>query len=568
MKKNQTRSIVFLFLLPLFILSILCGSVMAEPELVLSKSVNLAGASAGDQLTYTLTVENQGDENATGIWLNDTLPASAQYHSSTDGAIPSGRLVTFDLLDILPGGQKSVTFTALVDSQINNGISLDNTATADYRNEHGASQPRVSSETVSTVIGTLFESSISLQDAELKVQSGDMLQFRIDYSNLGGALADLVWINITIPENLEFTSTPNETATPWPVPNDAGVVKRWRAQDVGFGSYYILFSVTVKDGIASGQSIPIRATCYYTNTNGQPIAEFSTNSISLQVGEVDPWAGIIPLLIPLVAVGITLFIFRDKLRSLLSGAGKKATDSAGLEEKAGVKAGVKAKGKPVGKPKGDLEEKASEKPTSSLVEGKAPILPPPPPPQPKSKASGEQLEGQAKPLEQGAVTGQATAQAPPPPPECPTPKPGDSYLLVTQDSARAFQCFKQMVGAGHHGMCLSRTHPDKVREQLGLEGLEVRWLSTNMTDEAISPVHLERIIYAIGDHLEKQDSGVVLLDGLEYLVVHNNFSKVLKFVHSLQDQVAIKNGTLLVPVNETAIGEEHLALLKRDMSSI
>ncbi len=117
-------------------------------------------------------------------------------------------------------------------------------------------------------------------------------------------------------------------------------------------------------------------------------------------------------------------------------------------------------------------------------------------------------------------------------------------------------------------MCLSRTHPDKVREQLGLEGLEVRWLSTNMTNEAISPVHLERIIYAIGDHLEKQDKGVVLLDGLEYLVVHNNFSKVLKFVHSLQDQVAIKNGTLLVPVNETAIGEEHLALLKRDMLSI
>src|SRR5437868_5688393 len=52
-------------------------------DLVVSQVATPTPATAGSQLTYTLTVTNNGPDNATGVTLTDMLPTAVNYLSST-----------------------------------------------------------------------------------------------------------------------------------------------------------------------------------------------------------------------------------------------------------------------------------------------------------------------------------------------------------------------------------------------------------------------------------------------------------------------------------------------------
>ena len=54
----------------------------AEPHLVQDKVVDLAEALPGDELTYTVTVGNDGDATATGVIVSDVLPEGASFVSA------------------------------------------------------------------------------------------------------------------------------------------------------------------------------------------------------------------------------------------------------------------------------------------------------------------------------------------------------------------------------------------------------------------------------------------------------------------------------------------------------
>ena len=49
------------------------------PRIVTSKTVDQAVADAGDTLTYTLTVQNQGEDGAENVVLSDAIPAATSY---------------------------------------------------------------------------------------------------------------------------------------------------------------------------------------------------------------------------------------------------------------------------------------------------------------------------------------------------------------------------------------------------------------------------------------------------------------------------------------------------------
>ncbi|MCP3865879.1 MAG: DUF11 domain-containing protein, partial [Aestuariibacter sp.] len=59
-----------------------------EADLELSKSVNPIQASAGDFVTYTISVENKGPADATGVTVKDILPTEMSFVSSNNGYNP------------------------------------------------------------------------------------------------------------------------------------------------------------------------------------------------------------------------------------------------------------------------------------------------------------------------------------------------------------------------------------------------------------------------------------------------------------------------------------------------
>src|SRR5207248_2382387 len=105
-------------------------TVNAAIDLAVAKAGTPAQVSAGQNLTYTVTVANNGPSPATGVTLTDTLPAGVTLVSATSSqgtVTASGNTVTGNLGTINNGANATVTI--IVQAPATAG-TLTNTASA------------------------------------------------------------------------------------------------------------------------------------------------------------------------------------------------------------------------------------------------------------------------------------------------------------------------------------------------------------------------------------------------------------------------------------------------------
>jgi uncharacterized repeat protein (TIGR01451 family) len=84
------------------------------PALVLSQSVPDAPVGAGSNETYTLTLRNIGNQNATGVGITDLLPVNTAFVSASNGGKLSKGRVVWTGLSVPAGGSTAVTFTVQI----------------------------------------------------------------------------------------------------------------------------------------------------------------------------------------------------------------------------------------------------------------------------------------------------------------------------------------------------------------------------------------------------------------------------------------------------------------------
>jgi len=98
-----------------------------------------------------------------------------------------------------------------------------------------------------------------------------------------------------------------------------------------------------------------------------------------------------------------------------------------------------------------------------------------------------------------------------------------------------------------------------------LGGIPVIWLSRSKNKHSVSPTNLGAIVEEIKEFMSKQKESIIMFDGLEYLAIHNEFDRVLKFLHSLQDEVAVHNSRMVTSLNPSTLGKKDIALLSKEM---
>ena len=80
-------------------------------DLALAKVPNLTSITPSGAVTFTLTVENQGDVNSGSYTVTDTLPIGTAATAASDGGLISGSTVTWSLSNLAAGAVRSVTVT-------------------------------------------------------------------------------------------------------------------------------------------------------------------------------------------------------------------------------------------------------------------------------------------------------------------------------------------------------------------------------------------------------------------------------------------------------------------------
>ncbi len=143
-------------------------------------------------------------------------------------------------------------------------------------------------------------------------------------------------------------------------------------------------------------------------------------------------------------------------------------------------------------------------------------------------------------------------------------EPSFTYLIKEDKSDRSYAMFVEALGKGMKGYCITRDYPLKIRSKFNLGDTPIVWLSNIGKENSLRPKDLEKLSFSLEQFLSNQ-GGVILLDGLEYLITNNNFLTVLRFIQSLRDQVAINHSILLLAMNPSTLDPHELNLLEKEV---
>lgn len=193
------------------------------PDLSLSKSDGGVSAMPGEVLLYTLTVRNLGNVGATGVKIQETVPANSTYAPGAapgwtcqpDGA--AGSSCSLDLAGGLAAGDSQIALFAvsLAPTLPAGTTSLTNTAKAADDGSNGAdTDPSNNTATLTTPI-TGAAPDLNVQktlDPSSSAVPGGTLLYNLAYSNTGNLGAPLL-VQEAVPQNTTFL--PGASTSGW-----------------------------------------------------------------------------------------------------------------------------------------------------------------------------------------------------------------------------------------------------------------------------------------------------------------------------------------------------------------
>jgi hypothetical protein len=145
---------------------------------------------------------------------------------------------------------------------------------------------------------------------------------------------------------------------------------------------------------------------------------------------------------------------------------------------------------------------------------------------------------------------------------------GSTYLLPSDKPDMAFKIFTKEVSNGASGMIITRLHPGEVKSRFSVGSSPIHWLSRAFTKESMSPTNLGAVAEQIDGFVSKNNNPLVLLDGIEYLIVQNDLQKVVRFISSVRDSIALHRARMVIPFNMQSVDESGRALISRDLRVI
>jgi len=144
--------------------------------------------------------------------------------------------------------------------------------------------------------------------------------------------------------------------------------------------------------------------------------------------------------------------------------------------------------------------------------------------------------------------------------------PPVSYLIEERASELSYRLLDLLRAQQLPVLCITRQYPERVRREWGLADVRIIWLSHTPGEDFQNPTAIGTLAKVISKFIEDNGGeGVVLLDGLEYLVLNNGFLQTLMFVEHVSEFVMQKKAILLLPLSPDTLEEKELALLERNL---
>lgn len=222
--------------------------------------------NAGNNLSYTITVNNLGPDSAVSVALNDSLPAETTFVSVTQNSGPIfncttppvgfGGSVSCAVASFAGGASAQFTLIVNVDAAVAFGAQITNTATVNST----TSDPNTGNNSSSALTTVMFRADLAVAEtAAESVQPGDNLSYTITVNNFGAEAATNAVLIDNLPNETTFVSLaqdsgPNFSCTT-PAVGTGGTVTCTPAAFADAAEAQFTLTVNVSGAAVSGTQI-------------------------------------------------------------------------------------------------------------------------------------------------------------------------------------------------------------------------------------------------------------------------------------------------------------------------
>jgi uncharacterized repeat protein (TIGR01451 family) len=251
----------------------------ASIDLAVDKTVVDSTIVAGSDASYTVTVTNNGPDEATNIVLTDLLPSNLTFVSSvaSQGTFTTGTGV-WAFTPLASGASATLTIIATVNAGTATGTVITNTASVDATETD--TNPANDSDSVDVTVVATTATSIdlavnkSVNDATLI--SGSNATYTITVTNNGPDNATGVVLTDVLPGNVNFVSSSTATGSY----NDG--TGAWTIGALANGaSATLTLNVELNTGLSTGTVITNTATVDAVETDSNPANNSDTADITV-----------------------------------------------------------------------------------------------------------------------------------------------------------------------------------------------------------------------------------------------------------------------------------------------
>lgn len=197
-----------------FLVSAPLGCPSYQADLVITKADSVDPVIAGTQMTYMVTVENLGPQDAIDVVVTDTLPAGATLVSTTGCVEDPNGVATCTLGDL--AATASAGYTIMVNVDPSASGQLSNSASA----SSGTADPDAANSSTSETTNVVSEANLGITktDNADPVTGGATFIYTINVSNAGPSDAANVQVTDTLPAGVTLVSTTGCVEDPAGVP--------------------------------------------------------------------------------------------------------------------------------------------------------------------------------------------------------------------------------------------------------------------------------------------------------------------------------------------------------------
>lgn len=143
---------------------------------------------------------------------------------------------------------------------------------------------------------------------------------------------------------------------------------------------------------------------------------------------------------------------------------------------------------------------------------------------------------------------------------------GHSYFIKHEKSSEiAHKVLLTHLYKRRYGLIITAHNPSTIRHEYGIETTPIVWMTDTETEHpSIDPIDIEQLYETIRVFVRQVPNSIVLLDGLQYLITHNNFNKILHFMKQVRSLMTRSDDCLVVTKGALELEPKHQKMLEQE----